>query len=337
MSSSPPSGAQRKRRPKKYSLRVGGCREIRDAPSTYVLYPGTSLYYEIVVGFEASEWCVLRRFSEVRKFWESLRPTAAAVGAPLEAFPHQSAFMTGGGYTGNLYETNPTSQFAKDRVAVLNDLLEALASKVDTTGGSLLDLKAAKAFFEIDDSKKEASSGKKSKASFYSSPSSATSSLAKPPKPHLKENEPPSIAGSPSAVGVADDDKALDDDDKDDDAAAEKKDAATTPPTGLSSSSSSSEEKAEETTTTNHPEKVAVPPESSTTTTATATVDTTNRSRSATPPTTPALPSPSADMKQLPPVRRFTDDLLASLTRSTPTAFITVFVVVLATLYALNS
>ena len=38
---------------------------------------------------------------------------AAAAGADLEAFPASSAFLTGQGYTGNLYETRPDSDFAR--------------------------------------------------------------------------------------------------------------------------------------------------------------------------------------------------------------------------------
>lgn len=135
----------------RYDVRVRGCKELKDAPSTYYLYPGTSLYYELVVVDKETgiEHSVLRRFSEVRKFWEALRPTAAAVGARLEAFPPASAFLSGAGYTGNLYETNPNSDFAADRVETLRKLMATLTAKVDANGGSLLDLKQAKLFFEI--------------------------------------------------------------------------------------------------------------------------------------------------------------------------------------------
>mmetsp|Transcript_10546 Transcript_10546/g.33709 ORF Transcript_10546/g.33709 Transcript_10546/m.33709 type:complete len:223 (-) Transcript_10546:139-807(-) len=137
-----------------YEVRVRGCKELKDAPSTYWLYPGTCLYYELVVVDKSSgaESSVLRRFSEVRKFWEAVRPFAAAVGAPLEPFPAASAFMSGGGYTGNLYETNPNSDFAGERLEVLRALLATFAAKTDATGGSLLDLKASKTFFELDSS-----------------------------------------------------------------------------------------------------------------------------------------------------------------------------------------
>lgn len=135
-----------------YDVWVRGCKEMKDAPSTYYLYPGTCLYYELVVvnNKNGAEWSVLRRFSEVRKFWESIRPVAAAVGAPLEPFPPASAFLSGGGYTGNLYETNPNSEFALERVATLRTLMSAFASKVDCKDGSLLDLRQARQFFEID-------------------------------------------------------------------------------------------------------------------------------------------------------------------------------------------
>lgn len=135
-----------------YDVWVRGCKEMKDAPSTYYLYPGTCLYYELVVvnKRDGAECSVLRRFSEVRKFWESIRPAAAAVGAPLEPFPPTSAFLSGGGYTGNLYETNPNSEFALERVATLRTLMSAFASKVDCKDGSLLELRQSRQFFEID-------------------------------------------------------------------------------------------------------------------------------------------------------------------------------------------
>uniref|UniRef100_A0A7S3JN19 PX domain-containing protein n=1 Tax=Aureoumbra lagunensis TaxID=44058 RepID=A0A7S3JN19_9STRA len=125
---------------------------MKDAPSSYYLYPGTALYYELKIKHIESgkEWSVLRRFSEVRKFWEQIRPTCAAVGATLDPFPQHSAVLSGAGYTGNLYETNPKSEFATERIRLLSIILTQFNTKSDATGGSLLDLKMARSFFEID-------------------------------------------------------------------------------------------------------------------------------------------------------------------------------------------
>lgn len=140
---------------KSYSVTVRGCKEMKDPPNTFYLYPGVSLYYELVVreATSGAEWSVLRRFSEVKKFWDAVRPAAGAVGAPIDPFPPASAFMTGDGVTGNLYETNPNSDFASDRVQLLRKLMNEFSAKTDTTGGSLFDLKLARAFFDIDDRK----------------------------------------------------------------------------------------------------------------------------------------------------------------------------------------
>lgn len=130
-----------------------GCVEMKD--NSFVLYPSTSLYYDIVVTSGEERWKVLKRFSEVRKFWEAVRPAAAAVGAPLDPFPPASAFLSGEGYTGNLYETDPSSRFAEERVATLRTMLAAFAEKTDITGGSLFDLKMVRNFFQVTLPKRE--------------------------------------------------------------------------------------------------------------------------------------------------------------------------------------
>ena len=51
---------------------IDECREKRDAANTFYLYPGTNLFYVFDVKTRAGRWEILRRFSEVKKFWEKM-------------------------------------------------------------------------------------------------------------------------------------------------------------------------------------------------------------------------------------------------------------------------
>ena len=64
-----------------YRVTVQGARA--QSSDKYVLYPATSLTYVLIVSRGALTWEVPRRYSEIKKFWESLRPIAAAAGASL--------------------------------------------------------------------------------------------------------------------------------------------------------------------------------------------------------------------------------------------------------------
>ena len=134
------------------------CVEKRDAANTFILYPGASLYYVFAVKTGGGSWEVSRRFSEVKKFWEKLRPQAAAAGAVLDEFPHHSALLTGQGALGNYLETSPRSPFASRRVDLLRDLATQLATTKNATGGSLFELRSVRAFFDIDEAALRASS-----------------------------------------------------------------------------------------------------------------------------------------------------------------------------------
>jgi len=94
---------------------------------------------------------VPRRFSEAKKFWDALRPIAAACGAALPPFPAHSALLTGQGATGNLYETNPDGAFARRRVELLGGLARELSEARNATGGTLFGLKVVRAFLQIDE------------------------------------------------------------------------------------------------------------------------------------------------------------------------------------------
>ena len=130
---------------------ISRCVEKRDQPGGFVLYPGTNLYYVFDVKTGGGSWELHRRFSEVKKFWDALRPAAAAAGARLDAFPAHSALLTGQGLAGNYYETSPNSPFAAQRVDLLARLCEQLVTSKNATGGSLFELRAVRAFFEIDE------------------------------------------------------------------------------------------------------------------------------------------------------------------------------------------
>ena len=106
---------------------VARCVEKRDGAHSFYLYPGTSLLYVLEVRTGGGTWEVSRRFSEVKKFWEGLRPQAAAAGAKLDPFPHHSALLTGQGAMGNYYETSPDSPFARQRLALLRGLARTAA------------------------------------------------------------------------------------------------------------------------------------------------------------------------------------------------------------------
>lgn len=93
---------------------------------------------------------VFKRFSEVKKFWEALEWQAEACGADLPPFPRHSAFLSGGGLLGNAYEADCTSNFAVERLELLNGLAEALTSATNATGGSLFGLRLVREFFELD-------------------------------------------------------------------------------------------------------------------------------------------------------------------------------------------
>ena len=137
---------------------ISRCVEKRDQPGGFVLYPGTNLYYVFDVKTGGGSWEIHRRFSEVKKFWETLRPHALAAGAKLEAFPAHSALLTGQGLAGNYYETSPNSPFATQRVELLSRLADQLVTKKNATGGSLFELRLVRAFFEIDEAALVASS-----------------------------------------------------------------------------------------------------------------------------------------------------------------------------------
>ena len=93
---------------------------------------------------------VTKRFSEVKKFWESLTDQAEACGADLPPFPRHSAFLSGNGVAGNLYESDAQSDFAAERLELLRGLAEALTTATNATGGSLFGLRLVRAFFELD-------------------------------------------------------------------------------------------------------------------------------------------------------------------------------------------
>ena len=65
---------------------------------------------------------VAKRFSEVKKFWDSLQDQAEACGADLPPFPRHSAFLSGNGVAGNLYESDAQSDFAAERLELSRGL-----------------------------------------------------------------------------------------------------------------------------------------------------------------------------------------------------------------------
>ncbi|KAJ1447285.1 hypothetical protein M885DRAFT_543325 [Pelagophyceae sp. CCMP2097] len=146
----------------RYVVTCGSAR--RQSDDKYVLYPGTSLTYVLRVGHGATSWEVPRRYSEVKKFWDALKPVAAAAGAPISDFKSSSAFMTGAGYTGNLYETDPSSKFAEERVTYTRALMHELSSCVDASGGQLFNLKPVRAFFNMDKHEPRATTSNAAKA-----------------------------------------------------------------------------------------------------------------------------------------------------------------------------
>ena len=90
---------------------------------------------------------VAKRFSEVKRFWDALTDQAEACGADLPPFPRHSAFLSGTGIGGNLYESDAQSDFAAERLELLRGLAEALTTATNATGGSLFGLRLVRAFF----------------------------------------------------------------------------------------------------------------------------------------------------------------------------------------------